>query len=453
MMLRLFDARTSLGLSPLHSIIRAFVVLLVLVIGCGPSHAYSVLTHEEIIDLLWNDQLRPMILARYPGLTDDQMREAHAYAYGGAVIQDMGYYPFGNKEFSDLLHYVRSGDFVLELIKQSQTADEYAFALGALSHYASDITGHPAVNQAVSLTYPKLRARFGPFVLYAQDKTAHIRTEFGFDMAQVAKQRYAPQQYHDFIGFDVSKELLERVFPVVYGVELKDVLPHEDLAIGSFRYSVSSLIPHMTQVALRTHKKEIMREVPNFQKQKFIYRLKRADYEKSWGKNYQHAGFGVRFLAVILRVLPKVGPLKALDFNIPTPKTENLYFTSINQTVDKYGALLKETHSQQIKLADDDLDSGKPSVAGEYTLADDVYAKLLSQLADKKFEATTIPLQKNILDFYANAVAPNETKKDPGKWQKVQSNLEALKTLTPDPTLPALPQAQPPTQAPTGGLQ
>jgi hypothetical protein len=429
------------------------VVLLVLVIGCGPSHAYSVLTHEEIIDLLWNDQLRPMILARYPGLTDDQMREAHAYAYGGAVIQDMGYYPFGNKEFSDLLHYVRSGDFVLELIKQSQTADEYAFALGALSHYASDITGHPAVNQAVSLTYPKLRARFGPFVLYAQDKTAHIRTEFGFDMAQVAKQRYAPQQYHDFIGFDVSKELLERVFPVVYGVELKDVLPHEDLAIGSFRYSVSSLIPHMTQVALRTHKKEIMREVPNFQKQKFIYRLKRADYEKSWGKNYQHAGFGVRFLAVILRVLPKVGPLKALDFNIPTPKTENLYFTSINQTVDKYGALLKETHSQQIKLADDDLDSGKPSVAGEYTLADDVYAKLLSQLADKKFEATTIPLQKNILDFYANAVAPNETKKDPGKWQKVQSNLEALKTLTPDPTRPALPQAQPPTQAPTGGLQ
>ena len=257
---------------------------MLLLIGCGSSHAYSVLTHEEIIDLLWNDQLRPMILARYPGLTDDQIREAHAYAYGGAVIQDMGYYPFGNQEFSDLVHYVRSGDFVFELIKESQNADEYAFALGALSHYASDITGHPAVNQAVAITYPKLRAKFGPIVLYAQDKTAHIRTEFGFDMAQVAKQRYAPQQYHDFIGFEVSKELLERVFPVVYGMQLKDVLPHEDLAIGSFRYSVSSLIPHMTQVALRTHKKEIMKEVPNFQKQKFLYRLSRADYEKQWGK-------------------------------------------------------------------------------------------------------------------------------------------------------------------------
>jgi len=413
-----------------------------------PSRAYSVLTHEEIVDLLWNDQLRPMILAKYPGLTDDQIREAHAFAYGGAVIQDMGYYPFGNKEFSDLVHYVRSGDFVLELLKESQTADEYAFALGSLSHYASDITGHPSVNQAVSLTYPKLRARFGPFVLYAQDKTAHIRTEFGFDMAQVAKERYAPQQYHDFIGFEVSKDLLERVFPVVYGMQLKDVLPHEDLAIGSFRYSVSSLIPHMTQVALRTHKKEIMREVPNFQKQKFIYRLKRADYEKSWGKNYQHAGFGVRLLSAILKLLPKIGPLKALDFNIPTPKTEDLYFTSINQTVDNYGSLLKEERARQLKLADDDLDTGKATVAGEYSLADDSYAKLLSQLADKKFDATTVPLQKNILGFYANASAPNETKKDPGKWEKVQADLDALKSFTPGLAPPVAPAAQ----APTGNL-
>jgi hypothetical protein len=432
--------------------IRPIAVLLILLIGCGPSHAYSVLTHEEIIDLLWKDQLRPMILARYPGLTDDQIREAHAYAYGGAVIQDMGYYPFGNQQFSDLVHYVRSGDFVFELLKESQTADEYAFALGALSHYASDITGHPAVNQAVSLTYPKLRARFGPFVLYAQDKTAHIRTEFGFDMAQVAKERYAPEQYHDFIGFEVSKELLERVFPVVYGVQLADVLPHEDLAIGSFRYSVSTLIPHMTQVALRTHRKELMTEVPNFQKQKFLYRLSRADYEKKWGKVYQRAGFGERFLAVILKVIPKIGPLKALNFNIPTPKTEDLYFTSINQTVDKYGSLLKEERSRQIKLADYDLDSGKPTVAGEYSLADDSYTKLLSQLADKKFDVTTGALQRNILAFYSDESAPIETKKDPGKWQKVQGNLEALKTFTPNPTQPSSPHAQPATQAPTGEL-
>jgi hypothetical protein len=432
---------------------RALAVLLVLLIGCGSSQAYSVLTHEEIIDLLWNDHLRPMILQRYPGLTKDQMREAHAYAYGGAVIQDMGYYPFGNKEFSDLVHYVRSGDFVMELIKESQTADEYAFALGALSHYSSDITGHPAVNQSVAIAYPKLRAKFGPIVLYAQDETAHIRTEFGFDMAQVAKQRYAPEQYHDFIGFEVSKELLERVFPVVYGIQLKDVLPHEDLAIGSFRYSVSTLIPHMTKVALRTHKKEIMREVPNFQKQKFLYRLSRADYEKQWGKNYQRPGFGVRFLALLLKLIPKVGPLKALDFKVPTPKTEDLYFTSINQTVDNYGLLLNETRARKVKLDNDDLDSGKPTIAGEYTLADDTYAKLLSHLADKKFDVTTVALQKNVLAFYSHKTASIHTKKHPDKWQKVQSNLEALRTFTPNPLQPPAPQPQPTAQSPSGGLR
>ena len=192
----------------------------------------------------------------FPTLTEDQLKEAHAYAYGGAVIQDLGYYPFGSVEFSNLVHYVRSGDFVRELLLQSQDANEYAFALGALAHYASDIAGHPAVNAAVAIQYPKLRAKYGNSVRYAEDHTAHLKTEFGFDMVQVAKNRYASQQYHDFIGFQVSKPLLERTFPIVYGVELKDVLAHEDLAIGSYRFAVSRMIPQMTQIALRTHKKD-----------------------------------------------------------------------------------------------------------------------------------------------------------------------------------------------------
>src|SRR5258708_21137613 len=243
-----------------HLLAKRVVTLLLVVMMCGAAaFAYSVLTHEEVVDLLWSDEIRPLLLKRYPGLTEDQITEAHAYAYGGAVIQDLGYYPFGNAEFSNLVHYVRSGDFVRGLLVESQDANEYAFALGALAHYTSDMTGHPAVNQAVAIQYPKLREKFGDSVRYAEDKTAHLKTEFGFDMIQVEKNRYASQQYHDFIGFQVSKPLLERVFPVVYGVELKDVLSREDLAIGTYRYSVSRLIPEMTQVALRTHKKDMMR--------------------------------------------------------------------------------------------------------------------------------------------------------------------------------------------------
>src|SRR5271169_3721985 len=249
--------------------VRALALFLMVAMCSGASFAYSVLTHEEIVDLLWSDEIRPLLLKRYPGLSEDQLTEAHAYAYGGAVIQDLGYYPFGSTEFSDLVHYVRSGDFVRELLLESQDADEYAFALGALAHYVSDIDGHPAVNQAVAMHYPKLRAKYGNSVRYAQDRTAHLKTEFGFDTVQVAKNRYASQQYHDFIGFKVSKPLLERVFPVVYGLELKDVLAHEDLAIGSYRFSVSRLIPEMTQVALQTHKKDMMRERPDFAKKEF----------------------------------------------------------------------------------------------------------------------------------------------------------------------------------------
>ena len=307
--------------------------------GGGAFPAYSVLTHEEIIDLVWTDEIRPLLLTRFPGLTEEQITVAHAYAYGGAVIQDLGYYPFGSTEFSDLVHYVRSGDFVQALLSQSQDADEYAFALGALAHYASDIAGHPAVNQSVSIQYPKLRAKYGTSVRYAEDHTAHLKTEFGFDMVQVAKNRYASKQYHDFIGFQVSKPLLERVFPAVYGVELKDVLTHEDLAIGSYRYAVSRMIPQMTEIALRTHKKDMMKESPTFAKKKFLYRLKRSEYEKEWGKDYTKADFGTRFWSVVLRYMPKIGPFKALAFNNPTRQTEDMYFKSINTTVDQYRAV------------------------------------------------------------------------------------------------------------------
>src|SRR4029077_12287814 len=265
--------------------IRVLAVFLVMLLCASGSFAYSVLTHEEVVDLVWTDELRPLLLKRFPELTEDQLKEAHGYAYGGAVIQDLGYYPFGSVEFSDLVHYFRSGDFFRELLAQSQDANEYAFALGALAHYTSDIEGHPAVNQSVAIQYPKLRAKYGKSVRYAEDHAAHLKTEFGFDMVQVAKNRYASQQYHDFIGFQVSKPLLERTFPIVYGLELKDVLAHEDLAVGSYRFAVSRMIPQMTQIALRTHKKDLMKETPNFAKKKFLYRLSRSDYEKEWGKD------------------------------------------------------------------------------------------------------------------------------------------------------------------------
>jgi hypothetical protein len=395
-------------------LVRGIALLLALLVCTGSSPAYSVLTHEEIVDLLWTDGIRPLLLKRFPALSEDQLKEAHAYAYGGAVIQDLGYYPFGGKEFSDLVHYVRSGDFVRELILESQDANEYAFALGALSHYAS---------------------KYGKSVRYAQDKTAHLKTEFGFDTVQVAKNRYASQQYHDFIGFQVSKPLLERVFPVVYGVELKDVLTHEDLAIGSYRFAISRLIPHMTEVALETHKKDLMRETPDFAKQKFLYRLSRSDYERQWGKDYVKPGLGTRILSTLLRYMPRIGPFKGLGFKNPTPQTEDLYFKSINTTVDQYRAFLEEVRTDSLVVPNRDLDSGNLTKAAEYSLTDDTYATLLAQLSDRKFDRSSPELRDNILQFYSDLSVPIETKRDPARWQGVLTALDQLKSAAPSATV------------------
>ena len=444
------QALTSLGavatLRRLHLLRVAAIVLAVLMGSGGVSFAYSILTHEEIVDLMWTGEIRPLLLERFPELTEDQLREAHAYAYGGSVIQDLGYYPFGDKDFSNLAHYVRTGDFVLELVAESQDADEYAFALGALSHYISDIDGHPAVNEAVALHYPKLRAKYGNSVRYAQDTSAHLKTEFGFDTLQVAKNRYAPQQYHDFIGFQVSKSLLERVFPVVYGLELKDVLPHEDLTIGSYRFFASQMIPQMTQVALKMHKKDLMRETPNFAKQKFLYRLSRVDYEKEWGKTYTKPGTGTRILAALLHFAPKIGPFKGLGFNNPTPHTEDLYIKSINTTTDSYRTLLEEVRAGSLVLPNCDLDDGNATKAGEYSLADETYASLLAKLSAGKFDHTSPQLRDNILAFYSDPALPIETKQNPSRWQGVLSNLSQLKSAPP-PVLAPTPLPAPPPAA------
>jgi hypothetical protein len=422
-------------------LVALFVILLLC--ACGSS-AYSVLTHEEIVDLAWTAQISPLLLKRFPTLTEDQLKLAHSYAYGGAVIQDLGYYPFGSVEFSNLVHYVRSGDFVRELLAQSQDANEYAFALGALAHYASDIAGHPAVNAAVAIQYPKLRAKYGNSVKYAEDHTAHLKTEFGFDMVQVAKNRYASQQYHDFIGFQVSKLLLERTFPIVYGVELKDVLAHEDLSIGSYRFAISRMIPEMTRVALRTHEKDMMKEKPDFAKEKFLYRLSRSDYEKEWGKDYKKDGFKTRFLAILLRFMPKVGPFKALAFNNPTAQTEDMYFKSINTTVDQYRIYLTQVGAGSLELTNTDFDTGRETKAAEYSLTDETYAKLLAQLTARKFDLTSTDLRANILNFYSDLSLPLETKKDAVQWQSVLASLDQLKSAAPNASVaPAMCQQTP----------
>lgn len=405
-----------------------FALLMMLVQLCS---AYSVLTHEQVVDLLWKDDIEPLLLNRFPTATPDDLRKAHAFAYGGSLVQDMGYYPFGSKYFSDLTHYVRTGDFVVNLINESTELNEYAFALGALAHYSSDNMGHPTINRAVAVEFPKLKKKYGDEITYAENPKAHIRVEFGFDVAQVAKNRYTSDRYHDFIGFEVSKPVLERAFQDTYGVPLSAVITNEDLAIGTFRRAISKILPEMTRVALVAHKKEIVKETPNFNARKFRYYLSRANYQREWGKGYRKPTFGTRVLAFFLRFVPKVGPFKALDYKIPTQKTEDMYIASVDHTLDYYRKLLVEAKSKKFDLPNTDFDTGQPTKPGEYILSDSTYAHLLDQLATHNFEEVSPELKSDIISFYSDQNAPNTTKRNAGAWQKAQDELQRLKDAVP----------------------
>ena len=410
---------------------RAAEVILALVLGCSMAdvtRGYSVLTHEAIIDSMWDKDIKPLLLKRFPSASVDELREAHAHAYGGAIIQDMGYYPFGSKFYSDLTHYVRSGDFVEALLRDSQDINEYAFAIGALCHYCADNDGHPiATNTSVPILYPKLRRQYGDNVTYDENPAAHLQTEFGFDVLQVARGHYASESYHDFIGFKVSKPLLERAFKETYGIELPSIFTNLDLALGTYRYSVSTLIPTMTMVAWETKKGDIEKQTPGITRDKFLYNLSRADYHKEWGTQYKKPGFVAKVVSVLFRVVPKVGPFRGFAIKPSTPETEKLFMQSFDATVDSYRQMLRKVGAGDLKLQNKDLDTGRPASAGEYRLADKTYAQILDKLASHKFQQVPQDLRANILAFYGDTNAHTATRKDRSEWQKTLRELTDLK--------------------------
>jgi hypothetical protein len=398
------------------------------VLLCPALQAYSVLTHEAIIDTAWNQNIQPLLLKRFPSATPDELLQAHAHAYAGCIIQDMGYYPFGSRFFSDLVHYVRSGDFIVSLVQESQTLDEYGFALGALAHYAADTQGHSiAVNRSVPLVYPKLEKKFGHVITYADDTVSHLRVEFSFDVLQVARGNYAPQSYHDFIGFQVSKEVLERAFRDTYSLEMKDVFGDLDLALGTYRHAVSGMMPEMTRVAWNLKKKELQKSQSKVTRRAFVYNLSKASYRKDWDGKYQQPGIGARFIAFLIRILPKIGPLKALSFTPPTPQTAKMFEDSFDRTLTEYRRLLADQGAGRLQLPNRDFDTGNLTAPNEYSLADNTYAKLVRTLEEKHPDAVDPKLREVVLDFYRNLDLPFTTKKDPQAWQSTLAALEKLK--------------------------
>jgi len=407
-----------------------FVFLLAAVLVWPESApAYAVLSHEAIIDAAWESHIKPLLLKKYPQATEEDLSRAQAYAYGGSIIQDMGYYPFGSPFFSDLTHYVRSGDFIQALLRDSQDLYEYAFAIGALAHYAADNEGHRiGTNRAVPVLYPGLGRKYGASVTYEDAKLAHVKTEFGFDVLEIAKERYAPDGYHDFIGFEVAGRVLDQAFLETYGLELRSVLLNEDKALNSYRRDVSKLIPKATRIAWQLKKDEIKGDIPDATEKRFLYNLSRSNYEREWGKNYKKPTPGEVFLAFLYRLVPKFGSLKVLEFRTPTPETEHMFEASFNSTLSRYRKSLNEAGQGTLALENDNFDVGESTGPGKYRLNDEAHATLLDKLTQTNFANLTSDAKAELLRFYADPHAPYATKRKAKAWARVQAQLLQLES-------------------------
>jgi hypothetical protein len=411
-------------------------LLLFLLLPLAPASAYSVLTHQANIDSTWERCLVPALEKRYPGATPEELVDAKAHAYGGAIIQDLGFYPFGSALFTNLTHYVRSGDFVRNLIDQARDRNDYAFALGALAHYAADINGHPeGTNKAMASVYPELQRKFGNTITYEQAPKQHTQLEFAFDVVQLANGRYRPQAYHQNIGFKVRKQVLERAFLKTYGLELGQVMVNVDLSIGSFRFAVSQLIPVAARSAWHYKRKEILKIDPRARRRDYLARMSPRRYKKEFGGEYKKPGFGARLTSYLIRVLPKIGPLKPFAFKLPTPEAQALFRSSFRSTMVQYCEQVArqpaDTAKAPLALANKDFDTGHPTRVGEYPLADETYGEWLRELAKKKFENITPALRQNILAFYGSSpkTPVSEEEKENSKQRETRAALAQLRAL------------------------
>ncbi len=411
------------------------IAFLLSLLTTSPAKAFSILAHEAVVDAVWDTNIKPLLIAKYGDLAGPDIKTAHAYAYGGCLMADMGYMPGGNGMFTDLLHYVRSGDFVMNLLNEAHTVNEYAFALGALSHYVADKYGHSlATNVTVPIVFPKLRKEFGDTVTYDDNHTSHSQVEFTYDVLQVSRGNYASESYHNFIGFKMAVPLLQKVFLQTYGQDVSVYFKDINSSINTFRWDIRSVFPRFIHNASRKNKDEIHEINLTPTSNLFKYRMTRRIYNLEYGKGHKHTGsLLARIIAKIEAVLPKVGPLKTLKFVDPTPKGEKLFDDSFKAIVVNYTRELDILKTQPAQLPDIDFDTGHRTAIGEYHLTDKTYAALVIALQKDNFACLSPQLKQHIIDFYSKATPASYNELKEKDREKLMIALQDIKKVQPIP--------------------
>ena len=398
-------------------------------IAPGVSEAFSVLAHQAVVDQAWADTLLPLIRQRFPRATQQELADARAYAHGGSHLADLGYFPLGSHLFTDLLHYVRTGDFVARLLAEASSPQEYAFALGALDHYDVDTIGHPqATNRAVALMYPKLARKYGNEVTYADSPSAHLQTEFRFDVLQVALRGEVPGLFEHSIDFKVPREFVERVFEENYGFKLDDLFENFDVALTTYRWGFRTLIEETTGIAWQLYRTDIEFLEPGMTLKNFLHAMSRASFEQEFGKAFREPGYLARFIAVLGNLLPNIGPLKRLPYKPLPPDVRQLYAAEYRQAFEKYRKDVAATVRGRLKLANLNFDTGRPSRPGEYPPADKAYAELLHRHAQDHFTRMPTGLAVDVLNHFSVGWPALESKMSARERQRTLGELNELRS-------------------------
>jgi len=391
---------------------------------------YSVLTHEQIIDLTWADSIQPLLLRRFPTLTPAQLREAEAYAYGGCLIQDLGYYPFSKPGFSNLLHYVRTGDFIRSLFRESKTPDDVAFSIGALSHYLGDTIGHPdAINLAVGQEFPELAQKYGKNVNYAEGPHQHVRAEFAFDIDEITKHRMPPERYLNRIGFAVPVPLLTRAFYDTYGLDITKVLQKEHPNLHGYRYSVRSLLPRVAYAEILLHRNQFAADVPSPALDTYSQDIARLSAASNWPAYRRQAGIGTHLLAGFIFILPKFGALSDLKIQIPTKAAKQDYINSVVKTTARMRDVLAHATTSD-GLPNLDLDTGLEVFPGTYSLEDYTYADLLHAVTSTPSTPVPFGIKRDLLAYFSDLDKVIYLKNKPKLLAQVQADLPILQTIS-----------------------
>ena len=393
----------------MRAIAHALAVLTLLL--CLPTRgaAFSVLAHQAVVDRSWDATLAPAILRHFPG-TD--LERARAFAYGGSHVADLGYFPLGNQLFTELLHYVRTGAFIGNLFAAAHDGNEYAFALGALAHWIADTTGHPeATNRVVPEIYPKLREEFGDQVTYADDHGSHLTTEFRFDVFQMARTKGGRDIFHHALQFEVATRALDEAFQKTYGLRLDDLFANTDAAILTYRWAFRGLIHEVTGIAWELYRADIQGLDPEMTPAGFVYDLSREDFQSEFGKVYAEPGYFAKFFAFAAKLVPNVGPLKRTVFKPLPPEARQRFTTALEHAIERYRAQVASVANKRLDLPEQNLDTAKPIVFGDYAPADDAYGELVEKLAHGDASRVSPALRADVARFYANRPANAGTKK------------------------------------------